>query len=43
MVDQKAQALADAVKKANDGDKFINKETLTREVFDTKRFYFKRS
>ena len=41
MVDQKAQALADAVKKANDGDKFINKETLTREVFDTKRFYFK--
>ena len=41
MVDQKAQALADAVKKANDGDKFISKETLTREVFDTKRFYFK--
>jgi hypothetical protein len=43
MVDQKAQALADAIKQANDGDKFIKRTDIIREVTGSEkgRVYFK--
>ena len=43
MVDQKAQALADAIQKANDGDKFIKRTDIIREVTGSEKgkVYFK--
>jgi len=43
MVDQKAQALADAIQEANDGDKFIKRTDIIKEVTGSEkgRVYFK--